>query len=267
VLTVRSADDYYVNNEVWQPQPGEYFFQVNDPGTYYIDATAGDSNDYTPGLSGGGYYEVHYPQGASSDLTFTGDEIDNSYPVTSFSDDIVVDDPRGAALFLTLTDWPGAVWIGVQDSTATYDWENLAPAGASHWTFVLPTADTYHVVGYDNSGNPVPLVTGAGTYVVESYRDGAGTLPATSSTSIDLPYVTGDSGQGVDHVELWSRYRESEEDEWGPWTDAQDATSSPISYTFESGAGEYQFYTVAVDASNDREDAPDVADATVEYQP
>ena len=47
----------------------------------------------------------------------------------------------------------------------------------------------------------------------------------------------------------------------GAWTKAVTGTSSPLTYTFASGDGSYEFYTVAVDVAGNRETPPAAADA------
>lgn len=95
----------------------------------------------------------------------------------------------------------------------------------------------------------------------------AGPVDATyESPTVDVPYAASDVGSGVDHVELWSRYRPSGGDPWGVWTLGPTAASSPITYTFSSD-GFYEFYTIAVDGAGNREEAPASADAATQKVP
>jgi len=90
----------------------------------------------------------------------------------------------------------------------------------------------------------------------------AGPLPAsTSAPSIDVPFAASDDLSGVASVELWSRYRATDADPWGTWTLGPTATGSPIPFTFASGDGLYEFYTIAADGAGNREAPPAAADA------
>jgi uncharacterized protein YegL len=90
---------------------------------------------------------------------------------------------------------------------------------------------------------------------------GAGPLDAVyASGSITVPYSATDDASGVAQVELWARQRPNEAQPWSAWGLAATATSSPISYTFAIGDGNYEFYTIAIDGATNREAAPAGAD-------
>ncbi len=88
--------------------------------------------------------------------------------------------------------------------------------------------------------------------------------PVYSSTAVAVPYSASDDLSGVDHVELWWRYRATSSGAWGTWTLGPSATSSPITYTFASGDGYYEFYTIAIDVAGNREAPPASADAATQ---
>ncbi len=86
--------------------------------------------------------------------------------------------------------------------------------------------------------------------------------PIYTSDSISVPFTASDAGgSGVASVELWVRYRSSEAQAWGTWSQALTGAVSPFSYTFSNFDGNYEFYTVAIDGAGNRETAPTTADA------
>ena len=92
-------------------------------------------------------------------------------------------------------------------------------------------------------------------------------LPPTTATSpLTAAFLATDSGVGVDEVELWWRSRPNSGAPWGAWTKGLSGTASPISFAFPA-AGDYEFYTIAIDRADNRESPPAVADASTSYQP
>lgn len=93
-----------------------------------------------------------------------------------------------------------------------------------------------------------------------------GALPAsTTAASIDLPFTATDALSSVAATEIWARYRASATSPWSSWGVAATATSSPATYGFPFGTGDYEFYSVAIDAAGNRETAPASADATTKF--
>ncbi len=94
----------------------------------------------------------------------------------------------------------------------------------------------------------------------------AGPLDAQYSTpTIGVPYTASDDLSGVASVALWWRYSTDGGATWTGWTEGSSGSSSPISFTFPSGPGDYEFYTIAADASGNVEPAPSSADAGTSY--
>jgi hypothetical protein len=94
----------------------------------------------------------------------------------------------------------------------------------------------------------------------------AGPLDASYSTeTVDVPYAASDDLSGVATIELWWRYRVDESGAWSDWTLGPTGTSSPIAFTFSSGDGLYEFYSVAIDHAGNRELAPAEADAATTF--
>jgi chitodextrinase len=79
-----------------------------------------------------------------------------------------------------------------------------------------------------------------------------------------VPFTASDDLSGILSVELWARSRVTTGDPWGAWTLATTGTTSPLSYTFTLPAGYFEFYSIAIDGSANRESAPAVADATTQ---
>ena len=93
----------------------------------------------------------------------------------------------------------------------------------------------------------------------------AGPLPATTSDpALAVPYTASDAGSGVFIVELWQRQRPNLTAPWGSWALVRSGTQSPLLANVTT-AGEYEFYTVAIDEAGNREAAPSTADTSTRY--
>lgn len=136
-------------------------------------------------------------------------------------------------------------------------------------TFALSPGDGVHRLFAqvrDASGLTSGLATGFVVLDTTAPTSSTGALPATTSaSSIDVPFSATDSSAGVSAVELWARWRSSSAGTWTPWAVGATATTSPITYGFPYGDGNYEFYTVAIDAAGNREAAPAIADATTTH--
>lgn len=149
----------------------------------------------------------------------------------------------------------------------------LGPAGPSSplaFGFAAgPGLYELYTVAIDAAGNreAAPAVADATTTHVTADTtppvSAAGSLSATYTTnSVSVPFTASDTGgSGLASVELWVRYRVNESRPWGSHTMALSRSTSPFTYTFGAGDGNYEFYTVAVDNAGNREVAPAVADA------
>ena len=89
-------------------------------------------------------------------------------------------------------------------------------------------------------------------------------LPATSSGSPPIPFTASDDRSGISTVELWLRNRATSTGTWGAWILGPSGTTSPIAFTYPSGDGFYDFYTIGIDAAGNREVAPASADAATQ---
>ena len=68
-------------------------------------------------------------------------------------------------------------------------------------------------------------------------------------------------------VELWYRYRKSANQSWGVWWEWELSDSIPpytFGFIFPKGKGFYEFYSVAMDLSGNREAPPVSADAWIQ---
>ena len=93
----------------------------------------------------------------------------------------------------------------------------------------------------------------------------AGPLPAVVSDPVlSVPYTATDAGSGVFIVELWQRERSGPTAPWSAWHLARSANESPIVVDLPA-PGEYEFYTVAIDETGNREVPPAVADAATRF--
>jgi hypothetical protein len=119
----------------------------------------------------------------------------------------------------------------------------------------------------DGAGNESSIATGV-LFLSDTTppTSAAGSLDATvTAPTIDVPYTASDDLSGIDSVELWSRYRLDAQSGWDAWTRGPSGSSSPISFSFGSGPGMYEFYTVAVDGAGNREAAPPSADTWTQH--
>ncbi len=127
----------------------------------------------------------------------------------------------------------------------------------------------FATVAVDLAGNREPGPSSADTATIVDHvapTSSVGALPPTVvAGSLAVPYTASDVVSSVSTVELWWRYRLAPSDPWSDWTLGPSATSSPIPYTFASGDGYYEFYSVAIDGFGNREAPPETADATTQH--
>lgn len=156
---------------------------------------------------------------------------------------------------------PGAPWSA---------WALAAAASGSPITYAFPDYGEYefYTTAIDLAGNreSAPSVADASTrrQMADSTppMSAAGALNSTyTSNTVSVPYTAIDDASGLASIELWARYRANEARPWGPYALAFTGSTSPFTYTFASGDGNYEFYTIAVDNAGNRELAPAVADA------
>lgn len=135
-------------------------------------------------------------------------------------------------------------------------------------TFIISSTAGRHIV-YAQVRDPAGNVSNVASAIVDLALTDT-TPPVSQAGSLDLvyasntvtvPYTATDDASGVASVELWVRYRRNEAQTWAPYAMAVTGTSSPFTYTFANGDGNYEFYTIAVDNAGNREVAPTVADA------
>jgi hypothetical protein len=91
-----------------------------------------------------------------------------------------------------------------------------------------------------------------------------GQLSATTSGSPPIPFTASDDRSGISTVELWWRYRATSTGTWEAWTQGPSGNTSPIAFTYPSGDGFYEFYSIGIDAAGSREAPPAAADASTQ---
>jgi hypothetical protein len=155
-------------------------------------------------------------------------------------------------------------------STADGRLVGLSSASAGHSVTVTGLDFSQPIVfqvvssnGYGTSSGVSAPPVGGVTDDVAPVSRAAALSPLYTTNAVSIPFTASDAGgSGVSTVELWARYRANRFGSWSAWSLALAGTTSPMSYSFPSGDGDYEFYTIAVDGAGNREAAPATADAT-----
>jgi hypothetical protein len=224
---------------------------------------------YSIGISAGG---VREPAPASADASIFRDI---RAPTSVASGPAYVNDP---VIAVTYT----ADGTGSGVSSLELWWRFQPPGGsAGSWTYLatnLPGYDfdvdlnqgngTYgfYTVAIDEAGNrESPFMADFSTVLDRTApTSSASALAAITKTpTISVNYSASDNsnGSGLAPTELWERYQAAGSADWSDWSIVTTKTSSPFSAALVQGDGRYEFYTVAVDRSGNREAAPASADA------
>jgi len=254
-----------------------------------FDATAPYSFSFAfPG--GQGYYEFY----TIANDTATNSEAapgardalagyDTTPPVTSV--DTVSPYWRNAAP-LTLTATAGDALSGVDrvslwyrfslDNASFGAWTFFGSDASAPYTFSFPFSDgqgyyEFYSIGNDTAGNTESAPAGRDALA------GYDTTTPTSSVNAISPYwiiaspkaidaTASDALSGVARVSLWYRFS-PDNISFGAWTfSAFDATAPyTFSFTFPSGQGYYEFYTIANDTATNTESAPAARDALAAF--
>ncbi|MBN2600266.1 MAG: DUF2341 domain-containing protein [Candidatus Thermoplasmatota archaeon] len=156
------------------------------------------------------------------------------------------------------TSWSDPILFGVDNDP----WNSLS------WIFTFPNGDGYYrfySVAIDNESS-VEYYTGNDTFC------GFETVPPSSQIDWISPYwynATGnpalltvtnasDVPSGVQNITLYYRYRERNSSSWAAWGLFGRDENAPWSwnFSFPSGEGHYQFYSIAYDYAGNREVPP-----------
>ncbi len=163
----------------------------------------------------------------------------------------------------------GITWNTQPGFGSALDTQTLA-TGATNTSYVW---DVTSFVQSKRSGDNLASL------VVKAVTEGAPdpTAPSYAFESRDYtsntPYlevITPGSGSTVTVASVQYFYRYSTDGQtWGSWTADQTATTAPwtVNFTYPSGYGYYQFYSVATDSAGAVEPAPAFADAAVHFVP
>jgi hypothetical protein len=159
-------------------------------------------------------------------------------------------------------------------STPTGAWSAYAfvkSATSSPIAITLGSGDgdyELYTIAQDRNGNreAAPTVADAHTTLDRvAPISSVSPLPAQISASpASVAFTASDDRSGVGSSELWYRFRALATDPWGTWTLGPTATTSPFSFTFPSGSGFYELYSIGIDRAGNREAAPSVADAATQ---
>lgn len=138
-------------------------------------------------------------------------------------------------------------------------------------TFTLGQGEGQHTLFAqvrDASGLPsTPAMAVVDVDTIAPTSVGGPLSPQTEDPTINVPYTAADEVSGVASVSLWWRYSADGGSGWTSWAEGPSSTSSPIPFTFASGPGLYEFYTIARDVAGNIEGAPAVADAVTSFVP
>lgn len=118
----------------------------------------------------------------------------------------------------------------------------------------------------DAAGNRSRVMSAVAQVSDDPPVSSAGPLEATYDgvDSIDVPFSATDDLSGVASVQLWWRHRSMALAGWSAWQVGPSSAVSPIPFALPSGAGFYEFYTLATDGAGNAEAAPSAADAATE---
>ena len=175
------------------------------------------------------------------------------------------DDQVGVAaveLWMRFRSTPTGPW-------SAYSFVNSATSAPIAITLGLGDGDyEFYTIAQDRNGNreAQPAFADAHTTLDRlAPTSSVSPLPAqTSGSPAPVAFTTSDDRSGVASSELWYRFRAIATDPWDSWTLGPTATTSPFSFTFPSGSGFYEFYSIALDVAGNREAAPAAADATTQ---
>lgn len=167
-----------------------------------------------------------------------------------------------AVLIDAATEVPAEMRVAVNTDIADAAWTEFVASSE----VPLPAVEGQHLVYAqvrDAAGN-VSAVREAFVYLTDTTPPVSAASPLallTREPSVDLAFTASDDLTGVASVELWWRHRPTAGSAWSAWTLGPTGASSPITFQLESGPGEYEFYTRAIDGAGNREQAPASADA------
>jgi len=163
--------------------------------------------------------------------------------------------------------WGGWVNAGV-DTASPWSWSFAFSNGTGYYQF--------YSIAVDNATN-----TESAPGTADAKCGYENTAPSSSVSAITTYWktsapqtITGTASDigpsGLKNVTLWYRYRATNSSSWGSWTSSGLIDTDPWvaiswSFTFSSGNGLYEFYSIAKDNATNAEAAPASADASCGY--
>ena len=197
-------------------------------------------------------------------VTVASDVTPPDFRITLNSGDWDADNPNVSVTFTDLTEPTAEMRLALsEDDLASASWVPYSPFAS----ITVPSDLGQHFVYAqvrDAAGNE-SHVASSFVFLIDDTPpiSQAGPLNAQYSTpTIDVPYTASDDLSGIASVALWWRYSADGGTTWTSWIEGPLGSPSPISFTFPSGPGNYEFFTVATDVSGNVEGAPTSADAT-----
>jgi VCBS repeat-containing protein len=162
---------------------------------------------------------------------------------------------------------PGNITLTTADVTSGVASVTYSIDGAAPQTYITPVAfatEGVHTVSFtvtDTAGNSA---SDTSTLMIDSVKptSSARNVSSTTSNSMTVNYTASDATSGIASVQLWVK-RPGDTSYALTQTLTTAATSGSFTYLAAAGEGTYSFYTVAVDAAGNTEDAPADADATI----
>ena len=158
--------------------------------------------------------------------------------------------------------WGAWTTFGV-DFQSSWNWSFTFPNGTGYYQFYSRAKDNVtnfevaplvadQTCGYDNTA-PTSSVDAMGTYW-------------KTISPLNVTATATDATSGVKEVTLYYKYS-ADNVTWGAWTSfgANLVASWSWSFTFPSGPGYYQFYTISKDKAGSTEIAPTAADVKIAY--
>jgi hypothetical protein len=164
----------------------------------------------------------------------------------------------------TANNGTGGTWTSFgMDSASPWSWSFNFPSGNGYYQFFSRAND--NAANFEAAPGVADQTCGYDTVIPTSSVNAIASYWNTASP-LTITGIAADATSGVKNVTLYFRYSVNNAT-WGAWTSFDIDLTTPWSwiFTFPSGSGYYQFYSMAYDNATNFEAEPLVADAISGY--